>query len=293
MVGIWIAGAAGIVSALTAGLWALGAKSQQPRRKPIEQEPDVPYEVLRFESGGVPMIGWLLKPAADDGRLLPAVVIAHGWGSNRSRVLRYARPLYDAGYAVFLYDARAHGESGHMKAPSGFMFRDDVEAAVDALSRQPGIDAARLAVLGHSIGGFGALHAYGRGLPIRALVTDATPLRWETMLRSELKKHKLPGFFGAILSAIWFKRAGIRKEELERTDAGAWLAANHSNEAKPLLMVHSLRDDVIPPDDLRMLTDRYPIRHIYVDTPGHSTSEQDPAFWDAVLPFLQQHLADR
>jgi len=293
MVGIWIAGAAGIAAALSAGVWGLGAKSQQPRRKPIERLPDVPYETVRFASGGMPMVGWLMKPPAAGPEPQPAIVVAHGWGSNRSRVLRYARPLYDAGFAVFLYDARSHGESGHMKAPSGFMFRDDVEAAVEALSRMPGIDASRLAVLGHSIGGFGALLAYGRELPVRAVVTDATPLRWETMLRSELKKHKLPGFLGAVLTAIWFKRAGIRKEELRRSDVGTWLAANHSNPAKPVLMVHSLRDDVIPPDDLRAITDRYPIRHVYVDTPGHSTSEQSPAFWEAVLPFLRQHLQER
>jgi fermentation-respiration switch protein FrsA (DUF1100 family) len=290
----WVIGAAAACAAAGGGAWLLGAKTQQPRRRPIEEVPQVPYETVRFESGGVPMAGWLIRPKADGP--LPAVVVAHGWGSNRSRVLRYAHPLVEAGYAVFLYDARSHGESGAVKAPTGFMFAGDVEAAVAAAARLPGIDASRMAVLGHSLGGFGAVLAYSQGLPVRAVITDAAPLRFETMLLAELKRRKLPRFpLDRIIPRIWLYRAGIPYEDALRVDVPGWIAANaaaaREGRGKPLLMIHSTGDPLIPADELRSVASAAPVEHLFVDAPGHSCSEQDPAFWPTVLPFLRKHLA--
>ena len=129
----WLIGAAAAIAAAGGGAWMLGVKTQQPKRRPIEELPRAPYEAVRFESEGVPMAGWLIRPEAagpDAAGPLPLVVIAHGWGSNRSRVLRYAHPLIEAGYTVFMYDARCHGESGSVKAPTGLMFTADLKAAV-------------------------------------------------------------------------------------------------------------------------------------------------------------------
>lgn len=281
-----------------AGVWAAAAKTQQPRIRPNDREPDGAYETIRFENAGTPMAGWLIRPpgTGQEGEV-PAVVVAHGWGSNRSRVLRYTAPLIAAGYAVFLYDARSHGDSGRFKAPSGFMFRDDVEKAVAVLAQQPGIDASRLAVLGHSMGGFGALLAYAQGLPVRAVITDAAPLRFETMLHAELNRRKLPHFpLGLLIPRIWMRRAGIPYAALKRVDMAGWVAANAaafaagSPDGKPLLMIHAVGDPLIPTDDLRAAAARGPVEHVFVDAAGHSRSEEDPAFWRAVLPFLARHL---
>lgn len=295
----WVIGAAAACAAAGGGTWLLGAKTQRPRRRPIEQLPRAPYEPVMFESEGVPMAGWAIRPEADgsdaDGQR-PVVVIAHGWGSNRSRVLRYAHPLVEAGYAVFVYDARCHGESGSVKAPTGLMFAADVAAAVAAAAKQPGFDAANMAVLGHSMGGLGALLAYADGLPVRAVITDNAPLTLETILRSELRRRKLPRFpLDRIIPRIWLYRAGIPYADVRRIDMPGWLAANaeavREGRGKPVLMIHSTGDPVIPPEELRSVIARAPVEHRFVDAPGHSCSERDPAFWKTVLPFLQRHLS--
>lgn len=298
MVG-WVIGAAAAIAAAGGGAWMLGAKTQQPKRRPIGELPRAPYETVRFESEGVPMIGWLIRPDAagtDSGGPLPLVVIAHGWGSNRSRVLRYAHPLVEAGYAVFVYDARSHGESGSVKAPTGLMFMADIEAAVATAARLPGVDASRIAVLGHSMGGLGALLAYAGGLPVRAVISDNAPLTIETILRSELRRRNLPVFpLARIILRVWLLRAGVPYREVRRIDMPAWVAANaeavRGGGGKPVLMIHSTGDPVIPAEELRSVTARAPVEHRFVDAQGHSCSEQDPAFWQAVLPFLQRHLA--
>jgi len=190
-----LAAAAAVASAaglLAYGIWRLGVKSQRPRRLPNAEIPGMPYEPVTFRSADSRLHGWLLRPPGEHPQ--PVVVVAHGWSSNRSRVLRYAEPLVTAGYAVFLFDARSHGESDGIDVPSCFSFRDDVKAAVATVRAMPGIDPERIAVLGHSLGGFGALLAYAEGMPVRAVVTDSTPLRLDTMARAELTKRGLPHF---------------------------------------------------------------------------------------------------
>ncbi|HUC92150.1 MAG TPA: alpha/beta fold hydrolase [Paenibacillus sp.] len=287
----WIAGGAGVCLAALAGFWKAAANSQRPRLLPNEASPEAVYENVTFRSGNETLRGWLLQPANERENPWPTVIIAHGWGSNRSRVLRYTKPLMEAGYAVFMFDARSHGDSDAVAAPSGFMFRDDVEAAVAAASRQPGVDPTRIAVLGHSLGGFGALLAYGRGLPVKAVVTDSSPLRFETMIRSELKRRKLPFFpLGILIPKVWLARAHISRKEAKSTDVPAWIRRNHEGERRPLFMVHSLRDGYVDPGDLRAVTEQVPIEHLFVNAPGHSCSETDPDFWPAVLSFMRKHL---
>lgn len=286
----WIAGGAGVCLA-AAGFWRAAAKSQRPRLVPNQASPEAAYENVTFRSGNETLYGWLLHPEQERNMPWPTVVISHGWGSNRSRVLRYTKQLREAGYAVFMFDARSHGDSEAIAAPSGFMFRDDVEAAVAAASRQPGVDPARIAVLGHSLGGFGALLAYGRGLPVKAVITDSAPLRFETMIRAELKRRKLPFFpLGIIIPKVWLMRARISRKEMKSADVPAWIRRNHEGGRRPLLMVHSLQDGYVDPDDLRVVTRQTPIEHLFVNVPGHSCSETDPSFWPAVLPFLRKHL---
>jgi len=97
-----------------------------------------------------------------------------------------------------------------------------------------------------------------------------------------------------IMIRVWLLRAGIPYREVRAIVMPGWLAANAeavlSGGGKPVLMIHSIGDPVIPPEELRRVTDRAPVEHRFVDAQGHSSSEQDPAFWETVLPFLERHL---
>jgi len=285
---------AGLVLAVPAVLWRIGVASQQPRWLPNVEQPSVPYEEVEFRSQGSRLKGWLMVPA--DGReheKYPTVIVVHGWGSNRSRVLRYVEPLYQSGYAVMVYDGRSHGDSEAIKAPSAIMFRDDVEAAVQYAKGNPVLDPDKIAILGHSLGGYGAVLAMGRGLDVRAIVTDSMPIRFETMLRAELARRKLPLFpLSTIIPFIWLWRAKISRAEFRKANIPAILKENNQGCKLPVLMIHSRRDGFILPDDLLRMVRDIPVEHQLVEVDGHSVSEQDPAFWPSVLPFLTCHLAE-
>ncbi|GIO11341.1 hypothetical protein J19TS2_08960 [Cohnella xylanilytica] len=292
----WIGIAAAIVVALLgAGVWMMAVKAQSPTPKPNETKPPEPYEEAEWQSGESRIRGWLLRPRAGRPGPWPVVVVAHGWGSNRSRVLRYAVPLRDAGFAVLTYDARSHGESGRVKAPSGLMFRDDLLAALRWIRARNDLDAGRIGVLGHSVGGFGAVLALDEGAPISALVTDAMPVRFATMVEAELRRKGLPPFpLANLIGAATLLRSGISRKVLKRADPARILADNERSGRVPALHVHSRKDSFIPPSELEHVLAAVPAaRHLFVDEEGHSVSEKDPAFWPAVLPFFAEHLGSK
>lgn len=291
----WMVGGAGAAAgSAAAALYGLTVKAQKPRIVPNESEPSVPYDKVEWQSGGKWVKGWFLPQYAEDGGRVnaPVIIVAHGWGSNRSRVLRYALPLYEDGYAVLMYDARSHGESEFYKTPTGLQFRDDLLAALQWLQSRPETAAARIGVLGHSLGAFGAVLALDENAPIAALVTDAMPVRFSTMIGAELKRRKLPQFpLAQLIPRVMMWRSGIPGTIMKRADPAAILKNNATSGRTPVLLVHSRKDGFIPPAELNYVLSHTPdLPHLFVDAEGHSASDRDPAFWPAVKSFFHAQL---
>jgi len=292
----WIVGGAGaFTGSAAAGVYGLTVKAQRPRLVRNEQTPSVPYESAEWISGGETVKGWFLSRSNREGAApgrKPVIVVAHGWGSNRSRVLRYALPLYEEGYSVLMYDARSHGESGYYRTPTGLQFRDDLLSAIEWLGSRPDVDPARIGVIGHSLGGFGAVLALDEGAPIAALVTDAMPVRLSTMIEAELKRRRLPHFpLAQLVPRIMVWRSGISQAAMRRANPVRILHDNARGRGTPVLLVHSRQDYFIPPTELQTILARMPEHpHLFVDSEGHSSSDRDPAFWPAVTSFFRESL---
>ena len=99
------------------------------------------------------------------GGKYPAVILVHGSGaSDRNETLGPNKPFKDIalglasrGIAVLRYDKRSKVHGAKMAASSSMTVKDevidDVGEAITALRARPRIDAARIVVLGHSLGG--------------------------------------------------------------------------------------------------------------------------------------------
>ncbi|HWA28147.1 MAG TPA: alpha/beta fold hydrolase [Lacunisphaera sp.] len=95
---------------------------------------------------GITLKGWYVPcPGSTRG-----VVLLHGHSTTRSQMTARAKLLRNSGYAVLLYDARAHGESGGRFASVGWYETRDLEAALEFL-RVKG--CKRLGCVGVSQGG--------------------------------------------------------------------------------------------------------------------------------------------
>lgn len=123
-------------------------------RAPQEWSPvKPPAGVIEIEylSGELHLKAWVNRPA-DDSRKYPAVLFLHGGFNFEMGDWEQTKPYRDAGFVVLTPILRA--ENGQPGAWSYFYDEvDDVLAAAEYLSKQPYVDASRLFVAGHSVGG--------------------------------------------------------------------------------------------------------------------------------------------
>lgn len=150
------------------------------------QEPAGPAhfrtEEFKVPNGDVTLAGTLFLPLGEGP--FPAVLLNSGSGpqdrqgnsppslmTNMFSIL--ADRLTEVGIAVLCYDERGVGEStGDYDAADLHDLLSDVEALLDFLKTHPEVDAERLAMLGHSEGGYFAPIFAGR---LSAIVLLAAP----------------------------------------------------------------------------------------------------------------------
>lgn len=157
-----------------------------PPGRPQEPKPPFPYEArpVTFDGGapGVKLAGTLTVPPGAGP--FPAVVLISGSGpQDRDETLMGHKPfllladtLTRRGVAVLRYDDRGTAQStGTFGTALGRDFADDAAAAHAWLRTQPGIDPARVGLMGHSEGGLIAPQVAGRDPAVAFVVLLAGP----------------------------------------------------------------------------------------------------------------------
>ena len=117
---------------------------------------------ISFLSGGRRLQGELVEPREATGKPRPAVVFLVGSGnsSHRTNYRGFLQTNFEAlllaqGVALLYFDKPGLGGSEGKWARATFADRAaDAHAALTFLAKQPGIDSTRLAVVGHSQGGW-------------------------------------------------------------------------------------------------------------------------------------------
>lgn len=131
---------------------------------------------VRFESAGLQIAGVLTLPdGLAPGERRPAVVLLHGFGSHKGdgMVMLAARLFDGLGYATLRFDMRGCGESEGERARVICLEQvEDTSAAVGFLHGVEGVDAAAIAVMGHSFGAAVALYAAAVDARIAACISS-------------------------------------------------------------------------------------------------------------------------
>jgi len=119
---------------------------------------------------GISIAGWYIPAASGIGPTGPTVVIAPGWKSNKSEILKYAPPFHDA-YNLVLVDLRNGGRSGVADTTWGLREQLDVRAMVDWLDRVK--HPTWIASMGNSMGGATVLAEAVTDERVQALILDS------------------------------------------------------------------------------------------------------------------------
>ena len=147
---------------------AIGLMASAPAPAAIGAPPDdLGAEPVEFPSAsGATIKGWFIAGRPGGG----AGVLLHGVRGNRVQMLRRARLLKSAGFAVLLFDFQAHGESAGQRITFGALEARDATAAVAFVrARLPG---EKVGAIGTSLGGAAALLGT-TPLAVDALVLEA------------------------------------------------------------------------------------------------------------------------
>jgi pimeloyl-ACP methyl ester carboxylesterase len=132
------------------------------------------FEEKWKNSDSTQTVGWLLSR----GKPAPAIILSHGYGSNRSELLTLGFELWKSGYHVLIYDLRGHGESPVQWSGLGTYEREDLLSAIKFLrsqktdSGQELLDG-RIGLFGVDLGGYISLVASTQDQMVKAVAVDS------------------------------------------------------------------------------------------------------------------------
>jgi alpha-beta hydrolase superfamily lysophospholipase len=191
------------------------------------------YREVSFEtSDGLLLRGWYTS-----GQNGAVVILVHGFARDRSELLPESHWLVERGYGVLLFDTRAQGQSAGTYIGFGYSEALDVAAGVDFVRGQS--PAARIGVLGYSMGAVAAIQAAAMDPRIEAViaVSPFATLRDSVNRRLKYARALLP------LAAWWGERlTGIRLDAVRPVDSIGALAP------RAVLIMHAEQDGFVTQD---------------------------------------------
>ncbi len=232
---------------------------ERPIFQPTQQEPDKSAEdVALVTDDGLQLKGsWLPSRTA---RSVGIIIFCHEFLSNRWSARRYCEPLREAGFDIFTFDFRNHGDSDIQPGYEPVQWVSEYELAdVRAALRHV---IARAAERNHKIGLFGVSRGAVAGLlaaacepSVAAFVTDSlysTHLvqllymrRWVGIYSSYSWLYPIvPSWYYAMVGLIAMRlverRHKCRFAKLERVLGRL--------SPRPIFMIHGQRDNYIVPE---------------------------------------------
>ncbi|WP_426510388.1 alpha/beta hydrolase family protein [Dactylosporangium sp. McL0621] len=255
-----------------------------PALRPRARTPEV-----HFDSGGVPLLGVLHLPAGPGPH--PVVVLLHGFPGNE-RNFDLAQALRRAGYAALVVHYRGSWGVGGAYSWSNVL-ADAARAVGAAPGLDPALDPGRVAVVGHSVGGFAALHTAAGDGSVRAVAALAAYDLGAIAQAPEVVLREARAMFASDPLPLRGTSGDALYEEMRANGASWRLAALAGRLAdRPRLLVAAEDDTVAPP----------PLHHsplVEAYAPGaetlllpsdHAFSGQRVALARAVITFLDRAL---
>jgi len=237
---------------------------------------------VTFDSGGHRLVGTLHLARGAEPK--PTVLLLHGC-PGLEKNLDLAAALRDRGRNALVFHYR-----GCWGSEGGYDLRTipaDVSAAVDHLQsgEYPTVDPARLAVLGHSLGGWAAVLAAAADQRLRAAAIYGTAVDLGGIGLSLEQLDREMTRFLAVTPEEFARQAAEVSRRPGPLDVVASIAP------RPLLIVHGTDDAWVPAEQARRLSARagQPCRYVEIDGANHPFAWHRAELRDLVISWLDEH----
>jgi uncharacterized protein len=216
----------------------LMAENPDPQKTCASQGTEAGTDVVT--SDGVPIAAFYIPVANGAGATAPTIVVAPGWKSNKSEILKYA-PFFHERFNLVLVDLRNGGRSGGDTTTWGVREQLDIRAIVDWLEREK--HPAWIGAMGNSMGAAVLTAAAAADDRIRALILDSMHASIVTTFGDGIAyERKVPGYPTA-WAAVGL--ANLRSgEDLTAVDPQRTLARLGD---RPVLLIHGTNDGLDTP----------------------------------------------
>ena len=213
------------------------------KRKPLYLWPDefnFPYENFTFTTAdGVSLKGWFIEanPASDK-----TIILMHGWGMNRSDILKNTYFLRDQGFNLCYFDFRAMGESGGKVSSIGYLETQDVKACIKYLKKHYPAQSQKIGLYGLSMGGMVALYEAAHNHEIVCVAAEASYFSFRRVVSRWAWVHHHVPYFPLLPIILHYIRYYLHANPEQYSP--------RFNIAKiaprPVFIIHGRRDNLVP-----------------------------------------------
>jgi pimeloyl-ACP methyl ester carboxylesterase len=255
--------------------------AQQWPRRAVSDPPDWGRRIdttIPAPEGGLLEV-WRVEP---EGPSRGIVVLAHGWGRNRDRMVQRARIFGRWGFTTVIHSARDHGRSSPRRFMNAVKMADDIEAVLSWVGEP-------VLLYGHSAGaGAAILAAYRKPAHVHLLFLEACYADTEEALLSLYRWFNR--FFGAVFGPMivfWMNvayRFGLKAVSPERLAPKIPI---------PVMIIHGEKDSRFPLEFAQRLKGCFPpgrAELFVAKNAGHSDSSQSPNYSAALKSFIERRL---
>jgi dipeptidyl aminopeptidase/acylaminoacyl peptidase len=253
------------------------------------------YSIVNYQdvtittADGLNLAAWYVPPIREDGA---SIIFIHGHASNRSHYLSRAEIFAEEGYGMLFMELRNNGTSDGEFTTMGLLGAQDVQAAFDFLIEQSNVNAERIALYGHSMGGATAIMAF-RDIPqARVLISEAAYSSLNDNIHARIVRDlPLPPFvFPQLIVGFAGMFTGEDLFDVRPIDAIQEL------NGRPVLLIHGTNDGVVPfiNGERLFAAAQEPKEFWIIDGANHGASfTASPEIYEArIMPFLEQYLVN-
>jgi pimeloyl-ACP methyl ester carboxylesterase len=248
---VWIVGALLFVAGVLALCWwGAGVILHPPAMSPMWVFPEqfgMRYEKISFPTrDGLTLKGWLIPSTTGDDR---TILMCHGWGDNKGELLKQTYFLNEAaGFNLFYFDFRSHGESEGDLTTIGGLERRDFDAAMDWLRASRPTLAKRVGVFGLSMGAAVTVASLRDHPDLRCAVVESPFSDYRAVVERWAWNHMKIPYYPLVAIVMVILRYRVNDPTVDSFNPVE--SAPHI-APRPLLVIGGTNDNLMPESDVR------------------------------------------